>query len=178
MPDPLDLFPRLRDDGRRLQQHTDLGQAAVEGDDRVRLRAPPFARESVQSFDAVLGVPAVAAHVPFADSACGARHRIRPADETDHEVAPGYAAIRRRFEHPSEILVAEYQHIRAGWRLAVLGANDLDVRAAQTDRQRLDQDRAVAGRRFGKVAYGQRVFHVGSYRQRTHPYLHELAPDG
>src|SRR5665213_1015579 len=76
--DPLDLLPGLGDHAGRLQQHAMVLERRIDLDDEIRLDAELLATVTVALLDAALGVLAVAAHVPFADSAGRTRHRIGP----------------------------------------------------------------------------------------------------
>ena len=65
--------------------------------------------KAVALLDAALGVLAVAAHVPLADGAVGARHRVGPADDADDQVAALQVRVGGRFEDAAERLVPEDQ---------------------------------------------------------------------
>src|SRR5665811_849973 len=84
--DPVDLLPRLGHDRRRFEEDPDISQPRVETHQTLRIGPPTVTGESVQTFDAVLGVFAVSAHVPLAPGARRAGHRIRPADDPHDQI--------------------------------------------------------------------------------------------
>ena len=90
--DALDVIPGFGDDAGRLEQHGELAQRRIDLDGVARLDAKPLGAEAVQALDAALGVAAVAAHVPFADGAGRAGHRVGPPHDADDAVAGGEAA--------------------------------------------------------------------------------------
>ena len=83
----LDLVPRLRDDARRLHEHAADSKRAINGNDTRHVHAKSLSAKSIQPLDAVLGTPTVATHIPLADRACLAWHRIRLSDNRYDEVA-------------------------------------------------------------------------------------------
>ena len=123
----------------------------------ARLDPPALGHEPVDLLDAALGVLPVAAHVPLADRAVGARHRVGAADDPDDQVAGLQAAVRPRVDDPAQRLVTEDQTLAPRGRPAVRARGDLDVGAADADRDRLDQDRAGALVGFGDILVANRV---------------------
>ena len=117
----------------------------------VRLDAELLAAIAVALFDATLGIFAVAAHVPFADSAGGTGHRIRPAHNADHQVAARNAAAIRRLFDTAERFMADDETLVTGRRPAVMAVDDLVVGAANAERQRAHQHGAIALRRRRNV---------------------------
>jgi hypothetical protein len=91
-----------------------------------------------------LGVAAVGAHVPFANGAVRARHRVRSAHNAHNMVADREFG-GSRVEHPAQGLVAEDQLLFTGWGPPVAATRDLGIGAADADRQRFDED----GSEFG-----------------------------
>ena len=61
-------------------------------------------------------------------------------------IAASQTAVGRRFAHAAERLVAEDQPLVAVRRLAVLARDDFAIGAADAERDRLDQDRALRAR--------------------------------
>ena len=86
-------------------------------------------------------------HSPTAQR--GTRHRVGPADDPDDEVAGRDAGSGRRFEHPTEVLVAEHQPSEPGGA-SPYSPRTISMSVPQTptasDSTRIG---AVAGRRFG-----------------------------
>src|SRR4029453_14845965 len=94
--------------------------------------------------DAALGVAAVPAHVPLADGAARAGNRVGPAHDARHEVAAGELARGAGVEDASERLVPEDEARPSCRGPSVVAFGDLDVRAADADGDRLDEDRSLA----------------------------------
>src|SRR5207248_2542858 len=69
---------------------------------------------------------------------------------------------------PAEVLVPEDEDVRAGRGLAVLGRDDLDVGAAEADRDTVDEDGTVLDGRLGQVQQGKGVGLSGPYGERAH----------
>src|SRR5579885_1082151 len=67
--DALRMLPRLRDDARRLDEDADQTKFRIERHDEVGIEPPKLRAVTVESFDAVLRVLVIAAHIPFADRA-------------------------------------------------------------------------------------------------------------
>ena len=134
--DQAHLLPRLGDDGGRLEEHAEQAERAVHLHRVLRLDAPPLGHEAVDLLDAALGVLAVAAHVPFADGAIGARHGIRPADDADDEVPLPQRAAPAWIEDPAQRLVPEHQAGLAGRRPPVLARRRSRRRSRRHPRRR------------------------------------------
>ena len=169
--DALGVIPRLRHHARRLGQHAGNAERRVDLDEKFRLDAKKLGAEAVALLDAALGVAAVAAHVPFAGGASGARHRIRPAYDADDDIASRHAAAGRRLLDPAEQFVADHQPRLARGRPAVMSGYDVAVRAADAKRQRPYQYGAVRFRRLGDVVDARRIGNPWSDRQSPHQFL-------
>jgi hypothetical protein len=102
----------------------------------------------------VLGVLAVAAHVPFAGCAGRTRRRVGTTDDADDQVAGLDRRVGRRLADPADVLVAQHQQLVTRGSLTIGAGHDLDVGPTQPDRQTLDQHRALA--RVGLGEGGQR----------------------
>ena len=149
--DGLHLFPRLGHDGGGLEQHAQQPERAVHLHRVFGLDPPALGHETVDLLDAALGVLAIPAHVPLADRAVGAGHGIRAPDDARDEVAFLESAARARVQHAAKRFVTEHE-ARLTWRgPAVLALHNLDVGAADPDRNRFDQDRPVARVGFGDL---------------------------
>ena len=96
-----DMLPRLGRHGGGLQQHPQRAQALIHPHRVVRLDPPALRHEPVDLLDAAFGVAAVGTHVPLADRAVRAGHRIGPADDP-HHVLTDRKAARARVDHPAE----------------------------------------------------------------------------
>ena len=75
--------------------------------ERCRVRDTASIAEAVARLDAALGVPAVLAQVPFADSAVRARHGIGPPHDARDRIAHREAAARGRLHHAPERLMPD-----------------------------------------------------------------------
>jgi len=146
-----DLLPGLGHHGGWLEQHAQDAERGVDLGVVARLYPPALGHEPVDLLDAAFGVLPVAAHVPLADRAVGAGHRVRAPDDPDDQVAALQPAVRADVHHPTEGLVAQDQPVPAGGRPAVRPGGDLHVRAADAHRDRLHQDGPGALVRFGDV---------------------------
>lgn len=166
--DTRDLLPGLRDHGRRLEQHAEPIERAIELHQELRLAAKALGAEAVPRLDAALGVPTVEAHVPLAIGASGARGGIGAADDADDEVADAEAAAARRFLDPAQQFMADDEPVLAGRRCTVAAGHDLRVGAANAKRKAPHEDRAVRGRWFGHVRQGRRIRDARKHRQRQH----------
>ena len=151
LPHEHDLLQRLRDDGHRLEQHAEEAERRVHLDRVLGLDAPALRHEPVDLLDPALGVLAVPAHVPFAHGAGRAGHRVRAANDADHEVALLEPAARARVEHSAEGLVPEHEARVPRRSPAVLAFRDLDVRPADADGHGLDEDRALTDVGLGNL---------------------------
>src|SRR5206468_3540606 len=97
--DALSVFPRLRNDARRLEQHAEMSNRSIHLHSVCGIDAPLFGAEAVQLLDPVLGVLTVPAHVPLARATIDAGRGIGLANDTHDEIALGEAHTRRRLEH-------------------------------------------------------------------------------
>jgi len=156
-----DLLPGLGHHGGRLEQHPEDPQRGVELGVETRLDPPPLRHEAVDLLDAPLGVEPVAAHVPLTRRAVGARHRVRPPDDADHQVPGRQARHGPGIQDPAQGLVAEDEPLPARGRPAVGARGDLHVRPADPDGDRFDQDRAHALVRLGNLLVSDRPGNQG-----------------
>jgi hypothetical protein len=122
----------------------------------VRVDAITLPHEAVQLLDAMLAVAAVAAHVPLPGRAALARDGVGLADDADREVARFEPAAPGCLDDPAQGLVAEHRPLVARRRPAVLAVGNLEVGAADSYRQRLNQHRPLPGRRLGNVVQAGR----------------------
>ena len=93
----------------------------IEPDGELGLDPPALAGEAVALLDAALGVPAVAAHVPLADGAVEAGHRVGPPDDAGDQVARRRRCRSRRRGTRAERLVPQDEprrRVRARCRTA------------------------------------------------------------
>jgi hypothetical protein len=97
--DAIDLLPRFRQHARRLEQHAAELQRCIDAHYAIGLDREALRAESMQLLDAVLRVPSVSAHIPFAERAARARHRVGAAHDTDHEISLREARALRRAHH-------------------------------------------------------------------------------
>jgi hypothetical protein len=77
----------LGHDARRLDENGELAELLGNGHGSVGRKDVPLGGEPVELLDSVLGIAAVAAHVPLPDSTGGARHRIGPPHDAHDEVS-------------------------------------------------------------------------------------------
>ena len=122
----------------------------------------------MQPLDAVLGVEAIQAHVPFVHGTCAAGLRVARPDDADDQVTRGESTVWRRLEDTADRLVPEDEALLAGRRLAVRRGNDLHVGAADAHTHDLDEQVAVGSARLREVDHLGGVGHAGSYGQRAH----------
>jgi hypothetical protein len=94
---------------------------------------------AVQFLDAVLGVLAVVAHVPFAGRTGHAWNGIGMAHDPDHQIVAPEVTARRRLDDLAERFMAENEPLLAGRRRAVFAVDDFAVGAADAERQCSDQ---------------------------------------
>ena len=163
-PHAIDVVPRLGDHARRLEQHAEQAERAIDFHGELRRRAPALGAEAVQSLDAVLGVLPVAAHVPLAGRAGRAGQRVGMAHDADHVIAGREVGFLRRRDHPAERLMPEDQAIVAVGRRAELARDDLAIGAAHAERERLHQHRTVRCRRFRYLVQPYRIGGLGKDR--------------
>jgi len=145
--DPLDLLPGLGDHAGRLQKNAMVLEGRINLEDEIRLDAELLAAVTVALLDAALGVLAVAAHIPFANGAGGARHRIGPPHDANHQIARRNAAAIRRLFDAAERFMADDEALMSGRRPAIMAIDDLVIGAANAERERAHQNRAIALRR-------------------------------
>ena len=145
------LLPRLRDDGRGLEQHAEQAERWIDLHDVLGLDPPPLGHEPVDLLDAALGVLAVPAHVPLAHRAVRTRHGVGPPDDADHQIALLERGVRAWVHDPAQRLVPEHEARLALRRPAVLALDDLDVGPAHADRDGFHEDRPAACVRLGDV---------------------------
>src|ERR1700677_1767421 len=133
------MIPGLGDDACRFEQHGGAAERWIDLDEKFRLDAEIVGAETVALFDAAFGVAAVAAHVPFADSASRTWDGIGAAHNADDHIASFKTGVRRRLFDLAEGLVADHQALRALRRPAVLAGYDFAIRSADPQRQRLHE---------------------------------------
>src|SRR3954471_18798519 len=119
MTDALDVLPGLRDYAGRFEQDARVAQVRLQANCKLRSKLDALRAEAVELLDAVLGIAAVLAHVPFADPTRGTRHGIRMAHDASDEIAALEATPRRRLLHFAEQLVSEHEPFATGRRYAV-----------------------------------------------------------
>jgi hypothetical protein len=167
-PDALDLLPRLRHDARRLEQHADVREAGIDAHRELRLDAPALRAITVALLDPALGVAAVAAEVPLAARAAGARDRVRAADDAHDQVAWAQAGAGRALAHPPERLVAEHEPLLPLGRPAVLAPDDLRVGPADAECKPVHEHRAGVGVRLGNLVEAGRAGLAWDHRDGAH----------
>jgi hypothetical protein len=116
----------------------------------------------------MLGVPAVAAHVPLAHCARATRFGIGTAHIRDDEIVDRDVTCGRGLDDAPERLVSEYETVATGRRGAVCTLDDLAISAAHTDGAALDEQLAVAKVGFGDVVETRRPRRSGLNRDRFH----------
>ncbi len=126
-------------------KHATVAEPRIELDGELGLDPPLRCRVPVALLDAALGVVAVAAEVPFAESARLAGQRVGPPHDARHQVTGGEATACRRIDHLPERLMAEHETVLTRRRPAVALLDDLDVGAAHADQQTLHEQRAFVG---------------------------------
>src|SRR5439155_10488636 len=134
MADALGLIPGFGENARWLEQNPEQPERRIDLDGELRLEPISLRAIAVALLDAALGVAAVAAHIPFADRACGTRNRIRTAYDADDEVAADEARPVRRLLDDAERLVAEHEPALAGRSPAVFSRYDFAVGTAYAER--------------------------------------------
>ena len=117
-------------------------ELCVELHERIGLRPVPLPHEPVERLDAVLGVLAVPAEVPLAGGAAVARYGIRPPHDADDIVALRQAGPIGCLGHATDRLVPEHQPLVARRRPSVLAGGDLEIGAADSDRDASRRGRA------------------------------------
>src|SRR5262249_37573041 len=131
-------------------QHRVDAERGIDLHGELRRNAPALRAEAVQPLDAMLGVESVAAHVPLADGTGRGGDGIRRAHKADDGIALREAIPR--FDHASERLVPEDQSFVTARRFAVVAIDNFAIRAANAERDRLDQKRALRGGRLRHIA--------------------------
>ena len=165
--DALDVIPGLGDDARRLQQHAELAERRIDLDGVARLDAKPLGAEAVQALDAALGVAAVAAHVPFADGAGRAGHRVGPPHDADDAVADGEARCLPAPRSPRHRIHDRAPAARCRAALRRRRRRRFPGRCRRRRAQRANQDRAIRLRRLWDVFELGGVGHPGKKRDRA-----------
>ena len=92
--DAVDLLPRLGEHAGRLGEDPERPEFVGDRNREVRLERHELGAVAVERLDAALGVLPVAAHVPLALGAAGARHRVGAAHDAGHEL-PGVLSRAR-----------------------------------------------------------------------------------
>jgi hypothetical protein len=90
------MVPGLGDDAGWLQKDANVAKRRSERDREFWLDTKSLDAVTIAMLDAALGIEAVTAHVPFAAGTRGAWNRIRPPNNTDHEIANTDATFIRR----------------------------------------------------------------------------------
>ena len=107
------MLPRLGDNRRRFEQHTEDPEGRVDLHGVLGFDPPTLGHEPVDLLDPALGVPAVPAHVPLPHRTIGAGHGVGAADDADHEITLLEGAGRTRIDDAAEGFVAEHEASRA-----------------------------------------------------------------
>jgi hypothetical protein len=162
------VLPGLGEHARRLEQHARGAEARIDLHQETRRGAPALGGEPVGLLDAALGVATVATHVPFAERAIQARHRVGMSHDADDHVADAEAAVRGRIHDTAERFVAEHQPLVAGASFTVSTVDQLAVGPAHADREGAHQDRALLARRLFHLAKLQRSRLAGRDGHRLH----------
>ena len=145
-----------------------MAQRGIHLGEVTRLDPPALGHEPVDLLDAALGVLPVAAHVPFADRAVRARHRVGAPDDPDDQVTGLHAAVGPRVDDPAQRLVAEDDPLPPRGCPAVGAGGDVDVGSADAYCDRLNQNRAGALVGFGDFFAAKRVRDSGLNRDCLH----------
>src|SRR5262249_30503938 len=145
---PFDLFPRLGDDARGLEQHAAKPKTAFDLHREVWLDPEALRGIAMALLDPALGVEPVAAHVPFAAGTGRAWNGIGPPHDADHVIAGLQFAAAGRLQHTPKRFVPDDQPRRSRRRRPVVAGVDLVIGAADADGERLHEDSAVRGRRL------------------------------
>ena len=159
--DALGVIPRLGQNAGGLDQHPQDAKRGRNPDREFRFEPETFGAEAMPLLDAALGIAAVTAHVPFADGAGRARHRIGSAHDADHEVSGRHAASRWCRLDPAERFVPEHQPWLTGRRKPIGSGQDFPIRAAHSQRHRANQNCAVRRRRLRHVVEASRIGDAG-----------------
>jgi hypothetical protein len=162
--------------GGGLEQHPEGPQAGINRDQVLGVNSVTLGRVTVASFDPPFGVLAIEAHVPVPRRAGWAGHRIAAADDADHQVPGHESGSRLCFGHLAEGFVPDDEPVRLWRRRPVLAVDDLQIGAADANRQRLNEDRPVISRRLGHVRARDRALLPGNDGDGTHALT--LTPGG
>jgi hypothetical protein len=133
---PVDVLPGLGDDARRLDKDAREAERTIDWNGEAGIDPEELGAEPVQSLDPVLGVLAVAAHVPLARGAARAGHRVGMPHDAGDVLPRRQPAALRRFDDFSERLVSQDQPVGARRCGAVFPVHDLDVGAADAHGER------------------------------------------
>src|SRR6185437_9053663 len=166
--DLVDLVPGLSQNRRWLQQNAEFAELREDGHGEIRLHAPVFASVPMQADDPALAEAVVPAHVPFPCGTCGARYRIRPADDADDEIAGREARSRWCLDHLAETLVADDQPFFTAWRGTVGAVRDLPVGPADTDRPPAHQQSTIVQVRMRDLLDTEGTFLARPYCHCAH----------
>ncbi len=163
-PDAVGVVPGLRHHAGRLDQDAEQAESGVDLHGIVGVDAELLRAEAVQSLDAVFGVLAVLAHVPFAGRARHAGDGIAMPHHADDVIAGHKAGLGRRLAHAAERFMAEDQAALARRGLAVKARDDLVIGAANAERDRVGENASRSARRRRNVVKpcGIRVRTAGS----------------
>jgi hypothetical protein len=168
MADFLDVIPGLGHYGGRLEQHAEDSERGIHGDQVLGVDAVTLGSKAVTALDTPFGVPAVHAHVPVPRRAGRAWDRIAPAHDADHEVSGDESGFPGGLGHPAERFVPDDEAVLSRRRRPVIAVDDLQVRAADADRLRQDQDRTVLRRRLRHVRQRHGALLPGNDRDGPH----------
>src|SRR5215216_3707930 len=114
------MIPHLGDHTGRFQQHAQYSQFSIELDREFRLDAEEFCTKPVARLDAMLGVFAIATHVPFPCRASHAWDGVGMPHKSDDQIAGSETAAGRRLLHPAERFMTEDQPLLPGRRGSVI----------------------------------------------------------
>ena len=165
--DAVDLLPRLGEDARRLGEHAEVAELVRDRDSEVLLDGHELGAVAVEPLDAALGVLAVAAHVPLALGAAGARDGVGPADDARHELA----LLETSARPPSRGRAARGRARAARGRAAARRERPPAISRSvpQTpSRTRLDEQLAVLRLGLGQLRQLGAVGTPGNDRHRAH----------
>ena len=167
--DAFDVVPSLGEDAGGLEQHAENAQCWLDLDREFGLKAEAFRAVTLPVLDTPLGVAPVAAHIPLPGGTGDAGLRVRPAHDTNDEVAGRQPATPwRRLDH-AQRLVTENKALLAGGSGAVGSHDDFAVGGAHTQRQGAHQYRAIRKRRFGHIVEPCRIRDAGGNGDCAHP---------
>jgi hypothetical protein len=139
-----DLFPRLRNHRRGLDQHAEETEGRGNLHCVFGLDPPSLGHEAVDFLDAALRVPSVPAHVPLSHRAVGAGDRIGTPYDAHDEIALPKSFGRTRVDHATERLMAQHEPRFSRRSPTILTLHHLDIGPADTDRNGFHQHGSVA----------------------------------